>query len=477
MPVPELIRDSFIGQLVYYGSGRRLFQYPEDQPNFALPIQHQKDLSGSNSETATLADQQRSDEKNGTVTEKRESTVSAVERPPLEESTVGQEVLRSPSRDVEKGRLAEEQRRFAEEFRKPNLVHWYGPEDQENPQNWSFLKKCFVTFDICLLTFSIYIGSAIYAPGIEALSLQFGVSPVAGTLGLTLFVVGYGVGPMFLSPLSEIPQLGRTTVYIVSLLIFVVLQVPTALSKNLGALLPLRFLAGFVGSPALATGGASLIDMWAAEDWAIVIGLWSLAAVCGPVLGPLIGGFAAQAEGWTWTIWILLWLSGAALAFLAFLLPETSAQAILYRRATRLRRLTGNPDLRSQGELDSAHLTVSEMTQTALIRPFVLSFTEPIVACWNLYIALVYGILYIFIESFRVVFMETHGFNIGENGLAFLGLFVGAVAAYIGLLPYAILKLKPMFKNGPENFIPESRLPIAMVGAIFLPVRESLSFD
>lgn len=142
-----------------------------------------------------------------------------------------------------------------------------------------------------------------------------------------MFVVGYGVGPMFLSPLSEIPQMGRTSVYMVSLAIFVAIQVPTALSKNLGALLPLRFLAGFVGSPALATGGASLIDMWTDEWRAVVIGLWGLAAVAGPVLGPVVGGFAAQAKGWTWTIWILLWLSGASWAFLMFFLPETSSQA------------------------------------------------------------------------------------------------------------------------------------------------------
>lgn len=178
-----------------------------------------------------------------------------------------------------------------------------------------------------MLTFSIYIGSAIYAPGIPDISQQFGISPVAASLGITLFVMGYGIGPMFLSPLSEIPQFGRTSVYIVSLVIFVVLQVPTALSKNLGALLPLRFLAGFVGSPALATGGASLIDMWTDEWRAVVIGLWGLAAVAGPVLGPLLGGFAAQSEGWTWTIWILLWLSGGSCVFLALFLPETSSQA------------------------------------------------------------------------------------------------------------------------------------------------------
>lgn len=142
-----------------------------------------------------------------------------------------------------------------------------------------------------------------------------------------MFVLGYGIGPMFLSPLSEIPHIGRTSVYIITLFIFVILQVPTALATNLGALLPLRFIAGFVGSPALATGGASIVDMWTDEWRAVVVGLWSLAAVCGPVLGPVVGGFAAQAKGWTWTIWILLWLSGASLVFLAFFFPETSAAA------------------------------------------------------------------------------------------------------------------------------------------------------
>ena len=129
---------------------------------------------------------------------------------------------------------------------------------------------------------------------------------------------------MFLSPLSEIPHLGRTTVYILSLALFVALQVPTALAANLGALLPLRFLAGFAGSPALATGGASLSDVWPPATQAVAIGLWGVAAVSGPVLGPLLGGFASQAKGWTWTIWILLWMSGLALAFLVLLLPETS---------------------------------------------------------------------------------------------------------------------------------------------------------
>lgn len=127
--------------------------------------------------------------------------------------------------------------------------------------------------------------------------------------------------------MSEIPVFGRAPVYMITLLIFAVLQIPTALAKNLGALLPLRYLAGFIGSPPLATGGASLADMWRPEDRVVVIGIWSAAGMCGPVLGPTIGGFASQAKGWTWTIWIMAWLAGASWVFLALTMPETSSQA------------------------------------------------------------------------------------------------------------------------------------------------------
>ena len=65
-------------------------------------------------------------------------------------------------------------------------------------------------------------------------------------------------------------------------------------------------------------------------------------------------------------------------------------------------------------------MRLSDVAMMTLVRPFILMFVEPIVAFWNIYIGIVYGIIYIFIESFAVVFVEHHGFNIGQNGLAFL---------------------------------------------------------
>lgn len=475
MLAPDILRDSFIGQLIYYGSGRHLLRYPEERPGFELPPHY---FAHPNEKTAPVQSPDRADSPlscrgsrsasslNQTLREdaphhdlERERPRTFIER----ESSQAREVLHVHGRDAAKVEEAEE-----EEMKMSVIVDWYGPDDPEYPGNWSLAKRVFVTFQIGWLTFAIYIGSALYAPGIQDISQKFGISTVAASLGITMFVLGYATGPMILSPLSEIPQFGRAAVYMVTMLIFVLLQIPTALAKNLGALLPLRFLAGFVGSPSLATGGASLADMWAPADRVVVIGVWSLAGMCGPVLGPTLGGFATQAEGWTWTIWILLWLSGTSWVFLALTMPETSSQTILYRRAVRLRRLTGNPDLRTQAEIEAANMTMNEIAMMTLVRPFLLGFREPIVAFWNIYLGMLYGILYCFIASFDVVFIEHHHFNLAQNGLAFLGIVIGGILGFFGFLPWAVYSLKSKFAN--NTFVPEDRLPPAFFGAIFFPV-------
>lgn len=44
--------------------------------------------------------------------------------------------------------------------------------------NWSTTKKVFVTFEICLLTFSVYIGSAIYSAGTESVYVLPPLAPL-----------------------------------------------------------------------------------------------------------------------------------------------------------------------------------------------------------------------------------------------------------------------------------------------------------
>ncbi|KAJ5059179.1 benomyl/methotrexate resistance protein [Bipolaris maydis] len=304
-----------------------------------------------------------------------------------------------------------------EKGRDCHVVDWDGPGD---PQ------KAFVTFQICFLTFSVYIRCAIYTPGLQGVMKEFGVGQVPALLGLTLYVAGYGLGPVLWSRMSEVPQMGRLLVYILTLLSF-------------GMLLAFRFLTGFVRSPALATGRAIIADMFRPKKQAYALTFWGISAVCGPVLGPLVGGFAVMAKGWKWTIWETTWLSGFCFVLLFFCLLETSSTNILHRRAKR-------------PYLTAARMTGKDIVLMVLIKPITLNFTELIVLFLNLYIAFICGLLYLWFESFPIVFEGIYHFHLGSMGLAFLGILIG----------------KQFDGNG--NIAPEKRMFPGMIGCFFVPI-------
>jgi DHA1 family multidrug resistance protein-like MFS transporter len=111
---------------------------------------------------------------------------------------------------------------------------------------------------------------------------------VIAVLGLTLFVFGYELGPMFLAPFAETPSIGCSPVYILTIAAFVLLNFGVIHATNIGMVLAFRCLTGFVGSPVLTTGGASMADMWSEKKRAYAIGVWGNFAILGPSMGPLI---------------------------------------------------------------------------------------------------------------------------------------------------------------------------------------------
>ncbi|PSR79988.1 putative caffeine resistance protein 5 [Coniella lustricola] len=461
----DLVRESFFGQCARLITGGRVLQYPEEEdPSIWQRYVHAEKSANMGLYGTTERPSSSSSAQNQNEEKKKKTRKSDEDDGASNDSGYGANGEQTPRRagghqkyiDPEKGRDV-------------HVVDWYGPDDPANPQNWSTPKKFFVTFEICFLTFSVYIGSAIYSAGIQDVVKVFGVSQVAATLGLTLFVAGYAVGPMLWAPMSEIPQFGRNPVYIITLAVFVVFQVPTALATNFGMLLAFRFLTGFIGSPSLATGGASIGDMYTPSKRTYGLAVWGFGAVCGPTLGPLVGGFAVEKKGWNWTIWELMWLSGFCLAILVFFLPETSSANILYRRARRLRKLTGNNKLICEPEIAGQDMTGKDVAQMALIRPFTLLFTEPIVFLLDLYIALIYGLLYIWFESFPIVFIEIYGFSLGTEGLAFLGILLGVFVVAPLLFWYHHRYIEPKFNENGE-LTPEWRLPPAFVGAFAIPI-------
>ncbi|KAK1730573.1 major facilitator superfamily transporter [Colletotrichum acutatum] len=338
----------------------------------------------------------------------------------------------------------------------------------QNPRNWSVVKKAIVSFHICLLVIAVYAGASIYTVGTHGVRQQFGVSEVVALLGLTVFVLGYGLGPMVWSPLSEIPQIGRNQIYIPALTIFGLAQIPIALATSIGMLLGFRFLAGFFGSPVLGSAAGILDDMFVSRKHTYAMASFCLIGISGPTLGPIVGGFAVELKGWTWSAWIVSWLAAWILVVLIFFLPETSADNILYRRAMRLRKVTGDPGFVCEAQLRADYTAGTEVFKAHLVRPFTLVVTEPAVFFLNLYSAFAYGLMYIWFEALPQAYGEVYHFGTGKQGIALLGLIVGVLLTIPPFFLYYRKRIEPHFDRD-GNIEPEKHLHPAMVGCLFIP--------
>lgn len=151
-----------------------------------------------------------------------------------------------------------------------------------------------------------------------------------------------------------------------------------------------------------------------------------------------------------------------------FFLPETSADNILLRRAKRLRKLTGNPNIHSQTEIDRKGIKFSSILASALIKPIEIMIKDPAVLFTNVYTSLIYGIYYSFFEVFPLVYPPIYGFNLGETGTTFLCVIVACCLASLIYICYLYFYLRPdILKNGLRA--QESRLLPALF-AVFGPV-------
>lgn len=259
-----------------------------------------------------------------------------------------------------------------------------------------------ITHHGSLYTFTVYVGSSLYTSSEDGIMNDFGVGSTEAALGLALYVLGYGTGCLILSPLTEIPLIGRNPPYAVSGLLFLILCVPGALVQNFPGLMILRFLIGIMASPPLATSGATLSDIWSPESFPFAIGIWAATTSMGPAFGPTLSSYAVRDLGWRFASWELLICAGPSFLLLFITVPETSALTILHYKAKRLREATGDSTICSEAEIKQQDVHISALLSNALIKPWEMNMKDPALLFTTLYFGLIYGIYYTFFEvSYR----------------------------------------------------------------------------
>ncbi|KAJ7735133.1 MFS general substrate transporter [Mycena maculata] len=351
----------------------------------------------------------------------------------------------------------------AEKLTKTKLVTWK-ENDPEDPRNWSALWRWYITAVAAFSVVAVAFGSAVVTGDFGDIEAEFDVGEVVTALTVSLMVVGFGIGPLVWSPLSEL--YGRRPLWIIPSTFYVVFNIPCALAPNIQTLLVCRFLCGFFASAPLTLAGGTISDIWDNNERGLAIALFAAAPYGGPVLGPIIGGFVGEKLGWRWILWVNMIFAGVILLLCATL-PETFAPVILHKRAVRLRAETGRDDITTEQELFKASL--AQILTETLVRPFQMIVTEPILLHMSLFIALIYGLLYAFFFSFPVVFGEDYGFDDGLVGLTFCSVLIGLSLALFVTPQLEKNYLKRAAAKG-GHADPEDRLVGMMLAAPFVPI-------
>ncbi|KZT02366.1 MFS general substrate transporter [Laetiporus sulphureus 93-53] len=351
----------------------------------------------------------------------------------------------------------------AAQLKDMKLVTWL-PNDPEDPRNWSDLYRWYLTGVCALTVVCAAFGSAVVTGDFKDIEDEFHVGEVVIALTVSLMVVGFGIGPLIWAPLSEL--MGRRPIWIGPAFLYVIFNIPCAVAKNIQTLCICRFFCGIFASSPLALAGGTISDLWDNNERGFAIALFAAAPYGGPVLGPIVGGFIGENIGWRWIIWINMIFSGLSFG-LTCTLPETFAPTLLKKRAARLRKETGNPNITTEQELFQASLT--QIIIETLIRPFQMLATEPILLLMSLYVALIYGLLYAFFFAFPVVFTEAYHFDDGHSGLVFSSVLIGLfIALFVTPRIEADYRKRAEAKGGRAD--PEDRLVGMMIGCWFIPV-------
>jgi multidrug resistance protein len=282
---------------------------------------------------------------------------------------------------------------------------------------------------------------------------------------VSIYILGFAIGPLIIAPLSEV--YGRYWIYNGCNVLFVIFTIACGVSDSMGMLTAFRFLAGCAGSAPLTIGGGTIADMFPVEKRAGAMAIWSMGPLLGPVVGPVAAGFLVDAKGWRWVFYVLTIASGVFTILLFLFGAETFHPVILEKRAARLRKETGNPNLRSALK---SPLPPKEVFIRAIVRPMKMLFMSPIVLLMSLYVSVNYGVLYLLFTTITFVFQGQYGFSSSMVGLSFLGTGVGMISGMVvlGIVSDKIIKKK----QAKGNVKPEHRLPIVLTlpGGIGLPI-------
>ncbi|ODN92741.1 multidrug transporter [Cryptococcus wingfieldii CBS 7118] len=350
------------------------------------------------------------------------------------------------------------------------IIDWDGPDDPDNPFNFSISYKWLLTITTCFISILTGLPAGAYGAGNEYMEEAYGIDQTNFPWlqwATCSWNIGAATFPLLFVPLTE--KSGRMPGYFISYIVFLIFLIPSGVGTNFATMIVTRFFGGGASSVSINIVGGTIADIWKGpKERSIPMSIFGMTSVVGIALGPFIGG-AIQTNhstlNWHWIYWMQLIFDGALLPVFWFILRETRGDVILAKRAAKIRKETGR-EVYAKSELKRKPLL--EELKISFERPTKMLVTEFVVAAFTLWVSFAWGLLFLFQNSITQTFQTNYGFNTFQTSLIQLALSVGAVVGTI-INPFQdrmYLGSAARNKETKEKPIPEARLYFSMPGSL-----------
>ncbi|SPO45579.1 related to YHK8 - putative mediator of drug efflux [Moesziomyces antarcticus] len=345
----------------------------------------------------------------------------------------------------------------------------------ENPREWSTRKKVRVTLILGSMVLSFTYLSTAFALSATSLQRQFDASAEVVTLGLSLYVLGFALGPLLMGPLAQ--TTGKRPVYVYSWIVFTACCFVMSESNNLAVILVFRLVSSIAGSSALNNVPASYSDMTTPAGFAPFFTCYGFSAFAGPSLGGLVGAFVNERAGWRWNMRHQAIFIAVVTVFGVLFVPETDHPKL---KRIHDAKYALNDGPKSVETADKARWSarVEDATRsfgTAMVRsvklPFHWLLTDRVVLVISVYTSLLYAIIYDFFVIIPFAFASIRRFKPEAIGLIYITLFIGfAMASSNYVFVQEAINRRIRAKTGKTVLPPEASLIHAIYGCALAPV-------
>lgn len=250
----------------------------------------------------------------------------------------------------------------------------------------------------------------LYLPSLPDMMRAFHISVSTDELGLTMGMVGLGLGQILLGPLSDMN--GRKGVLRWSTVMFLVACVACLFARDITFFLVCRVVQGFGASAGYFLGRTIPADIYSGRALARVMAIVGAINGFAPASAPVIGGFLGSVFGWRGAFFFLTFFGVLILIFLP-----------------RLKE-TLPPDRRVKGNYFSAFSSYGTLFRN---RAFMIH---------ALFKGVALGMLFAYISSAPFIFEQHYGWS----QTAF-GIFIGCNSLAIMAGSFLALRFRPL-KNG-----------------------------